>query len=130
MQSIGYRVVGPTVALSVVSASQHAAVAVLPTQQAEQAQFALFLNSGATSVQVCVVVAQLPATGTAATPVLVFPVDGTPTVPASFLLPPGMTTPIAIAVPQGQAPSGGFSVSAIAIAAGPSLVYITPVVAQ
>lgn len=129
MQSIGYRVVGPTAALSVV-ATQHAAVAILPTQQAEQAQFALFLNSSAASVQVCVVVAQLPATGTAATPVLVFPVDGTPTVPASFVLPPGMTTPLVFAVPQGQAPSGGFSVSAIANGVGPSVIYITPVVAQ
>lgn len=130
MQSIGYRVVGPTVALSV-GVGQHAAVAVLPTQQAEQAQFALFLNSiTAGGVQVCVVVAQLPATGTAATPALVFPVDGTPTVPASFVLPPGMTSPIAISVPQGQGPSGGFSVSAIGQAAGPSIIYITPVVAQ
>lgn len=129
MQSIGYRVAGPTVALSVV-ATQHAAVAVLPTLQSDQVNFALFLNSSAASVQVCVVVAQLPATGTAATPVLVFPVDGTPTVPASFLLPPGMTTPIMMAVPQGQGPSGGFSVSAIANAAGPSVIYITPVTAQ
>jgi hypothetical protein len=129
-QSIAYRVVGPTAALSVAN-TQHAAVAILPAMQSDQVQFASFISSGGTTPgAVCVVLAQLPATGTAATPVLVFPVDGTPTVPTSFILPPNMTQPIVVAVPQGQGPSGGFSVSMIGLVAGPTTVYVTPLVSQ
>ena len=111
---------GPTYALSV-AATQHAAVAITAPQR-ELACFAEFVNTGATVV--CVVVAPLPASGTAATPTVVFPVDGTPTVSDSFILPAAMTAPILKTVPTAN---GGFSVSAIGSGAGPSVIYITPI---
>lgn len=119
--TIANRVTGPTAALSVAN-TQHAAVAVLNGGN-DQINYAEFFNSGSTVI--CVVLAQLPATGTAATPALVFPVDGTPTVPNSFMLPASMQQPILKAVPNGQ--TNGFSVSAIGSAAGPSIIYVTPV---
>ena len=118
--TIAFAVAGPTAALSVAN-TQHAAVAVLSTGP-DQTNYASFINTGATVV--CVVMAQLPATGTAATPTLVFPVDGTATVPNSFILPASMTVPMVVRVPTGF---GGFSVSAIGSAAGPSIIYVTPV---
>lgn len=118
MPTIVTRPVGPTYALSV-TASAHAAVAVLAIGN-DTSNYAEFLNVGATDV--CVVLAPLPASGTPAVPTLVFPVDGTPTVPNSFMLPHGMTAPRVVAVP-----GSGFSVGAIGSAAGPSIIYITPV---
>lgn len=109
---------GPTYAISV-AATQTAAIAVLPVQS-QMVTVAEFLNPGATDV--CVVLA--PYAATPATPVLVFPVAGTPTVPNSFMLPHGMDQPRVVPVP-----SNGFCVSAIGSAAGPSIIYITPVVA-
>ena len=121
--TVAYKPAGPTYALSVAN-TQHAAVAV--TSPANEAiSYAEFVNSGATVV--CVTLAPLPATGTAATPTLVFPVDGTPTIPFSFVLPvtsSGGSTKI-VAIPYAN---NGFSVSAIGSAAGPSIIYITPVV--
>jgi hypothetical protein len=112
--TIAHKPVGPTYALSVAN-TQHAAVAVAPVQ-GDISRFAEFVNLGATDV--CVVVA--PYAATPATPTLVFPVDGTPTVPNSFMLPHGMVTPRVVAIP-----ANGFSVSAIGSAAGPSIIYIT-----
>ena len=119
--TIAFRVAGPTYALSV-TASAHAALAVLPKAN-DQVNYAAFINTGATVV--CVVMAQLPATGTAAVPVVVFPVDGTPTIPNSFILPAAMVQPMIVSVPTGQ--TTGFSVGAIGSAAGPSIIYVTPV---
>lgn len=119
--SVVSRPCGPTYALSV-TASQHAAVAVNPSVN-EPSNWAEFLNRGATDV--CVVLG--PYSSSPATPPIVFPVDGTPTVPNSFMLPAGMTQPRTVAVPAGQ--GGGFSVSAIGSGAGPSIIYITPVLA-
>jgi hypothetical protein len=117
MQTTVNRVVGPTHALSV-AATQHADVLVVP-KTAETCNYALFWNTGTTSV--CVVTAPQ---GTAA-PVVVFPVDGTPTVPNSFVLPPSMTVPVAYSV-QCNGPAG-FNVGAIGSAAGPTILYVTPI---
>lgn len=114
--SIVTRPAGPTYAISVAN-TQTTAITVSPSTN-DQCTYAEFVNPGATDV--CVVVA--PFASTPATPALVFPVAGTPTVPNSFMLPHGMTQPRIIVVP-----SGGFSVSAIGSAAGPSIIYITPV---
>ena len=116
--SIVKRVIGPTYAISV-AATQTTAIA-LPPIQGDNAIYAEFTNPGATDV--CVVTA--PWAGTPATPALVFPVGGTPTIPNSFMLPHGMTQPMTI-----ETPSNGFCVSAIGSAAGPSIIYITPIAA-
>jgi hypothetical protein len=116
--TVANKPVGPTYAISVAN-TQSTAIGVVPTQ-GDSSRFAEFYNSGST--QVCVVVA--PYAGTAATPTLVFPVAGTPTVPNSFMLPANMTQPRVVAVP-----ANGFSVSAIGSAAGPSIIYITPLAA-
>lgn len=116
MTTIVTRPAGPTYALSV-GAAQHAAVGV-PASSNDQNNYAEFLNVGATDI--CVVVS--PYKSTAATPALAFPVDGTPTVPNSFILPHGMTVPRTV-----QVPANGFCVSAIGSAAGPSIMYVTPV---
>lgn len=120
--TVAYKPAGPTYALSVAN-TQHAAVAVTCPCN-DQALFAEFTNTGSTVV--CITVAPLPATGTAATLSLGFPVDGTPTVPTSFILPAttGKSTKI-ISVPTANS---GFSVSAIGSAAGPSIIYVTPVI--
>ena len=117
--SIVYRVAGPTVALSV-TASAHAAVAVLDSVN-DVVVAAEFINRGATDI--CVALYPLSQTGAAQAVTLVFPVDGTPTVPASFILPAGMTQPIVKAVPNNN---NGFSVTAIGSGAGPSIMYVTP----
>lgn len=108
---------GPTYAISVAD-SQSTAIAVAQTQN-DTSTAAEFTNPGTTDV--CVVLSQWAASPAA--PVLVFPVAGTPTVPRSFLLPHGMTQPRIVAVP-----ANGFCVSAIGSGAGPSIIYITPVV--
>ena len=121
--SIVYRSAGPTYALSVAN-TQHTAVAISNGTN-DVVCYASFINRGATDV--CVVVYPLTQAGAAQAPTLVFPVDGTPTIPNSFLLPAGMLTPYVVAVPT---TNNGFSVSAIGSAAGPSIIYITAVVAQ
>ena len=115
-QTIAVRQAGPTYAVSVAN-TQSAAIGVSPIQS-EGVNFAEFYNSGATDV--CVVLA--PYATTPATPTLVFPVAGTPTVPNSFMLPKNMIKPVVRAVPN-----NGFCVSFIGSAAGPSIVYVTPV---
>ena len=103
-----FRPVGPTIALSV-TASSHAAVA-LQFTTSDQVNFAACINTGTVAVAVTFSVA-----GTAST----LPVDGTP---GSFMLPASMQQPIVLAIP-----AGAVQVTAIGAAAGPSLVYITPV---
>ena len=106
---------GPTYAISVGS-GQTTAIAVAPTQ-GNSSNVCEFYNSGAT--EVCVVLA--PWASSAATPALVFPAAGTPTIPQSFMLPHAMQTPRRVTVP-----ANGFCVSAIGSATGPSIIYITP----
>jgi hypothetical protein len=118
--SIAYRIAGPTYALSV-TASAHAAVAITDTTN-DLTVAAEFINRGATDI--CVAVSELSATGAAQAVTLVFPVDGTPTVPASFILPAGMTQPIVKTVPSNN---NGFSITAIGSGAGPSIMYVTPI---
>lgn len=117
MQTDAYRVAGPTYALSVV-ATQHTDV-VVASKLAETCSYALFLNTGTTAVCVVTSNASIP------TPTVVFPVDGTPTVPTSFVLPPAMVIPIAVAVLCKG--TEGFNVSAIGSGAGPSILYVTPI---
>ena len=114
--TVATRVLGPTYALSV-GVAQHAAVGIAPVQ-GDICNFAEFTNPGTTDV--CVLTG--PWSAAPATASLVFPVDGAPTIPNSFMLPHGMTFSVVKAVP-----SSGFSVSAIGSAAGPSIIYITPV---
>lgn len=114
--TIATRPLGATYAFSV-AGTQLAAVAIPPVQ-GDTSNFAEFYNSGAT--QVCVVLA--PYAASAATPVIVFPIAGTPTLPNSFMLPANMTQPRVV-----QVPANGFCFSAIGSAGGPSIVYVTQV---
>jgi hypothetical protein len=116
--TIVIRPTGPTYALSVAN-TLHASVAILPTGN-DQINFCAFTNTGSTDI--CVNIAPIPSTGIPTNPTLAFPVDGTPTVPNSFLIPHGMTGASVLAVPP-----NGFSLSAIGSAAGPSIMYVTPV---
>lgn len=114
--TVATRVLGPTYAMSV-GVAQHAAVAIAPVQ-GDTCNFAEFTNPGVTDV--CVVTA--PWSATPSTPALIFPLDGSPTIPNSFMLPHGMTFSVVKAVP-----GNGFSVSAIGAAITASIIYITPV---
>lgn len=115
-QSIVVRSIGPTYALSV-TASQHAAVGIVPLNR-DICNFAAFTNSGATDI--CITWS--PYNTTPATEALVFPVDGTPTIPNSFIIRAATIVPVIIAVP-----ANGFCLSAIGSGAGPSILYVTPV---
>jgi len=118
--TIVIRPIGPTYALSV-AATQHANVSIVPTGN-EQFNYCAFTNIGATDI--CVAFTAPGATN----PTLVFPVDGTPTTINSFLIPHGMTGATVIAIPNyGNA---GFGLTAIGSAAGPSIMYVTPVADQ
>ncbi len=104
---------GPTYALSVGSTS-HAAVTISPTVNT-MSNVASFLNTGTTTV--AVYVAPVGKTVSA-----VLPGDGAND--SVIVLPPSMQKPVQYVVPQ-----GGFDVTAIGSAAGPSLVYIQPLTA-
>lgn len=110
--SIAYRTIGPTTAVSV-TASSTASVTVSATTN-DVLSFASFINTG--SVPVAVNISPL-----ATAPAAVLPVAGTPS--TSFLLPASMNQPIVLAVPS------TFAFTAIGTAAGPSLLYVTPVIA-
>lgn len=116
--SLVLRNTGPTVALSV-TASATTAVTVSGTSN-EAITFASFLNTGTTVVAVTV-------SSVATAPASVLPVAGTPQ--TVIMLPASMVMPVIYAVPS-SSPGTGFSVTAIGSAAGPSLVYITPVAGQ
>lgn len=110
-----YMPAGPTLALSTV-ATAHAAVPVALFDNTV-ANYAACINTGTVAVAIKLSVA-------ATAPVL--PVDGTP---GDWVLPPLMTLPIVIPLPnpvQGTA----CQVVTIGAAAGPSLVYVTPLVMQ
>jgi len=102
------RLDGQTIALSVVATS-HAAVNVVSSTN-DIVNFVSCLNTGAVPVAI-----RFSQAGDAAT----IPVDGTP---GDFLLPAAMNFPVIISMPQRNP-----KVTAIGTAAGPSLVYITPV---
>ena len=103
------RVVGKTTAISVTASSTTATI--VEDQTNDQVNFASFLNTGSVAVAVKM--------GDANVGAAVLPVAGTP---GDFLLPAGMTSPIVLACPTVP-----FYVRMIGSAAGPSLVYVTPV---
>jgi hypothetical protein len=113
-QSIVLRNIGPTVAISVTAASS-TAVTVASTSN-DQGGFASFLNTGATVIALTIAPSAITA------PVSVLPVPATPQ--TVIMLPANMVMPVIYATPP------SFSVTAIGSAAGPSLVYITPVAPQ
>jgi hypothetical protein len=103
------RVVGKTTAISVTASSTTATI--IDDQTNDQVNFVSLLNTGSVAVAVKL--------GDANVGAAVLPVSGTP---GDFLLPAGMTTPIVLACPTLP-----FYVRMIGAAAGPSLVYVTPV---
>ena len=109
--TVNYRPAGPTVALSV-TATLHTAVPIT-FFTTDIANYVLMFNSGTTAVAV-----QFSQTGVAAT----LPVDGTP---GSFTLPPA-ANPYVIPLPNGV--TGPPQVTAIGSGAGPSIIYVTPLV--
>jgi len=116
---IVHRPIGPTYAASVAATST--AAASVPMDQAEIMAFASFLNTGTAAVTVNIVPLGTGSTGVAGPAVI--PVAGTPQA-GSFVLPASMTFPLVVSVPS------GFSYTMIGAAAGPSLVYITPIGSQ
>lgn len=111
-----YRQAGPTLGLSVVATS-HAAVAVGTFTGNDSASFVACLNTGATTVAI-----RFSVAGTAAT----LPGDGTT---GDWVLAPAMQAPVLVPLPSG-ASTGPCQVTAIGSAAGPGLVYVTPMVVQ
>lgn len=103
------RVVGKTAAISVTASSTTATI--VENQVNDQVNFASFINTGSVAVAVKI--------GNANVGAAVLPVSGTP---GDFLLPASMTVPIVLACPTIP-----FYVRMIGAAAGPSLVYVTPV---
>ena len=106
------RTVGPTVALSVTASST--AATLIDDSTNDQVNYASFLNTGAVAVAV--------KWGDANVGAAVLPVSGTN---GDYMLPAGMTSPVVLAVPTTP-----FYVRAIGAAAGPSLLYVTPVADQ
>lgn len=110
-----YRAAGPTVALSVANTA-HAAVPLNKTSN-DVATYCSLLNSGASAVAV-----RLSVAGAAPT----LPIDGTP---GDFILPASMTIPLTVPMPS-DAQGAPCQITAIGAAAGPVLIYATPVVMQ
>jgi len=106
------RVVGKTTAISVTASSTSATS--IDDQVNDQVNYASFLNTGSVAVAVKL--------GDANVGAAVLPVSGTP---GDYLLPAAMTFPIVLACPTVP-----FYVRMIGAAAGPSLVYVTPVADQ
>ena len=104
------RPVGVTTAISVTASSTTATQIKASTN--DQVNYASFINTGATYVAVNL--------GNANVGVAVLPVSGSTT--GNFVLPASMTVPIVLAVPASP-----YYVRMIGSAAGPSIVYITPV---
>ena len=103
------RLAGKTTAISVTASSTSATI--VEDQTNDQVNFAAFLNTGSVAVAVKM--------GDANVGAAVLPVSGTP---GDFLLPASMSSPIVLACPTVP-----FYVRMIGAAAGPSLVYVTPV---
>ena len=104
------RPVGVTTAISVAGSSTTATQIKASTN--DQVNYASFINTGATYVAVSL--------GDANVGAAVLPVSGSTT--GNFVLPASMTVPIVLAVPASP-----YYVRLIGSAAGPSIVYITPV---
>jgi hypothetical protein len=107
------RTAGKTVAFSVTASSTSATL--IDDNTNDQVNYASFLNTGSVAVAV--------KWGDSNVGAAVFPVSGTST--GDYVLPAGMTSPIVLAVPTAP-----FYVRIIGAAAGPSLVYVTPVADQ
>jgi hypothetical protein len=105
------RPAGQTIALSVVATS-HAAIPIIGNDNT-QFNWVACINPGAVAVAIQLSSGAVPAT---------LPVDGTP---GSFLLPPLMQVPITL-----PCPSLNPNVTAIGATAGPTIIYVTPVVYQ
>ena len=103
------RLAGKTTAVSVTASSTSATI--VEDQVNDQVNFASFINTGSVAVAVKL--------GDANVGAAVLPVSGTP---GDFLLPASMSSPIVLACPTVP-----FYVRMIGAAAGPSLVYVTPV---
>jgi len=103
------RLAGKTTAISVTASSTSATI--VDDYTNDQVNFAAFLNTGSVAVAVKM--------GDANVGAAVLPVSGTP---GDFLLPASMSSPIVLACPTVP-----FYVRMIGAAAGPSLVYVTPV---
>ena len=110
--TIGLRNVGPTTALSV-GATATTAISIAAAASNDWNGFTAFLNTGLTYVAI-----SIAPQGTA--PAAVLPVGGT--AQTVIMLPASMTAPVVYSTPP-----GGFSMTAIGSAAGPSIIYITPV---
>ena len=110
--TVALKPAGPTSVVSVTGSSS-TAITVSPSTT-ELSNLAAFWNSSA-SVTVAINITPSAVTAGAA----VLPTAGSPT--NTFVLPPAATNPLILEVP-----SGGFSVTLIGSAAGPSLVYVTP----
>lgn len=124
--SVVIKPAGPSTLLSVGN-TQHAGVAVFPTTN-EATGYAAFWNTS-TTVYIIVGVYPLNTSGTVPTAQsLAIPTDGNNTGMESFVLPPNMSFPMIVAVPTYG--GNGFAVTAIASAAGPTAMYVTPVAAQ
>jgi len=105
------RIAGRTTTLSV-AGTAHAAVTVSAVGGSDLSNYASFLNTGANTV--AVEISPIGVTATTAT-------IGADSATGSFILPASMTVPIVLSVP-----ANSFQVSAIGSAAGPALVYVTP----
>lgn len=112
--TIVIRPLGPTYRMTVTSVA-HSPISIIPSSN-DNCNYAAFTNTGANDV--IVTISQLSKT-----PIVpVFPLDGTPTTTDSFLIPHGMTGASVLAVP-----ANGFNLAAIALGAGTTEMYITPV---
>ena len=109
--TIVMRLAGATTTLSV-GATAHSAVTVSAVGGNVLSNYASFLNTGANTVAI-----EVSPTGVTATTATI----GADGATGSFILPASMTKPIVLAVP-----ANSFQVSAIGSAAGPALVYVTP----
>lgn len=108
-----FRVLGPTVALSVIN-TPHAPTQYPALPANHHLQYASFLNTGATVVAV-----NISPPGTAPTP-LPFPADGAAPQPVpQFILPPLQLIPLVVSVP-----SGGFTINAISNSSVSSTVFV------
>lgn len=108
-----FRAAGPTIGLSV-AATSHAAVPLTVTSN-DTTTYCALLNTGTVAVAVTLSVA-----GTAST----LPGDGTT---GSFVLPAAMFMPLVVPLPSATQ-TNPCQITAIGAAAGPSLIYATPVV--
>jgi len=125
--SIAYKAIGPTTAISVAN-SLSTAVAVT-ANPAELFTHVGLLNTGSTVVSVSMYPLSQTGGAQAVSPTPTFPIAGTSTSTAiSYILPASMTQPLVVPAPSSS--NNGISVQAFGSAAGPSIIYVTPMTAQ